>query len=152
MAVFAFRPMPFMYVSMVSVAALAICDSSCWYPVILSGKLIPPCILWKRRNPIAARTTTAIPAHNAPGFDPLAFGAEPGQVAGGAQFGSGCGGYGGAAVLWRTPEGAAGTGGVPGCCPAPQPSAGGDAPGSDGTAHPLWIGVGRARRTRAGRP
>src|SRR5213594_3081716 len=102
MAVFAFRPMPFMYVSMVSVAALAICDSSCWYPAIVSGKLIPPCIRWNRKNPIAARTTTARRTHKAPGIDPLAFRAEPGQVAGGAQFGRGCGGYGTAAVLWRT--------------------------------------------------
>src|SRR5437867_11503004 len=121
MAVFAFRPTPFMYVSMVSVAALAICDSSCRYPAIVSGKLIPPCILWNRRNPIAARTTTAIPAHNAPGFDPLAFGAEPGQVAGGAQFGRGCGGLGGAAGRMRAPAGAAGTGGGPACVPVPHP-------------------------------
>ena len=54
----------------------------------------------------------------------------------GGQFGmgSGCGGI--AAVLWRTPEGAAGTGGVPGSGPAPQLSDRRDAVGSGVTDDP----------------
>ncbi len=78
----------------------------------------------------------AIPTHNAPNIDPLAFGADPGQVAVGGQFGmgSGCGGTG--AALGRTPAGAAGTGGVPETWPAPKRSDVGDAAGSGGTDDP----------------
>src|SRR5215218_9691530 len=77
-----------------------------------------------------------MPTHNGPAIDPLAFGAEPGHVVLGGQLGRGsdCGGT--AAVLWRTPEGADGTGGVPGSGPAPQLSDRGAPAGSGGTDDP----------------
>jgi len=91
----------------------------------------------------------AMPAHNAPGTDPPAFGAEPGQVAVGGQLGMGSGCGGDAAVLWRTPEGAAGTGGVPGSGPAPQLSDRDEAAGSGGTDDPA-VDRGRTGATDSG--
>ena len=75
-----------------------------------------------------------MPAHNGPAIDPLALGAEPGHVVVGGQLGMGtdCGGA--AAVLCRTPEGVAGTGGVLGS--GPQLSDRGDPAGSGGTDDP----------------
>ena len=94
----------------------------------------------------------AIPTHNAPNIDPLAFGADPGQVAVGGQFGmgSGCGGTG----AGRTPAGAAGIGGVPETGPTgsggtDDPAVDLGAPGetdSGGTAQmgsPSWRGARR---------
>ena len=79
-----------------------------------------------------------MPAHNGPAIDPLAFGAEPGHVVVGVggQLGmeTDCGGA--AAALCRTPEGAAGAGGVLGSGSAPQLSDWGDPAGSGGTDDP----------------